>query len=103
MADLVQQLWYACSDEVPAEAARLLDAGANTEWRGTNGSTPIIYAAFCGRLATVKLLADRRADKSARSNNGMTALIWAGHQGESNVAAFLLDRGLDIHARDNDG
>ena len=29
MADLGRQLWVACSDEDPAEAARLLDAGAN--------------------------------------------------------------------------
>jgi len=65
MADLAQELWRACYREDPAEAARLLDAGANTEWRGTNGFTPIIHAAFCGRLATVKLLADRGADKSA--------------------------------------
>jgi ankyrin repeat protein len=39
---------------------------------------PIIYAALCGRLATVKLLVDRGADKSARTNDGMNALLWAG-------------------------
>ena len=33
MADLGQQLYYACDREDPAEAARLLDAGANKEWR----------------------------------------------------------------------
>jgi hypothetical protein len=80
-----------------------LDAGANKEWRNPTGWTPIIAAAFFGRLATVKLLADRGADKSARDNLGATALIWAGFGGKSNVVAFLLDRGVDIDAVDNVG
>jgi len=101
MADLGQQLFYACREEDPTEAARLLDAGANKDWRDPGGWTPIINAALYGRLATVKLLADRGADKSARDNNGMNALMWAGYAGRSEVAAFLLDRGVDIHARDN--
>ena len=103
MADLGRQLYYACSIEDPAEAARLLDAGANKEWRDTAGLTPIIHAACFGRLATVKLLADRGANKSARSDNGMNALMVAGSQGKSEVAAFLLDRDVDIHARDDGG
>ena len=102
-ADLGQQLWHACSREDPAEAAWLLEKGANKEWRGVNEWTPIIQAAVNGCLATVKLLADRGADKSARDNKGVNALMYAGFQGRSEVAALLLDRGLDIHARDNHG
>ena len=83
MADLGEQLFSACYREDPAEAARLLDAGANKDWRDDEGWTPIIYAALYGRLATVKLLADRGADKSARDNRGMNALVWAGSQGRS--------------------
>jgi ankyrin repeat protein len=75
MADLGEQLWRACPHKYPAEAARLLDEGANKEWRDTAGLTPIIRAAICGRLATVKLLADRGADKSARDNTGRSALL----------------------------
>ncbi len=101
--DLGKQLWSACAREDPAEAARLLDAGANKEWRDPTGFTPIIHAAFFGRLATVKLLADRGADKSARDNSGMTALMWAGYADKSDVAAFLLDRGVDIGAVNNGG
>ena len=67
-----------CRREDLEEIARLLDAGANKEWRSAHGWTPIIAAAFHGCLATVKLLADRGADKSARDNTGMTALILAG-------------------------
>jgi len=103
MADLGEQLYNACGREDPAEAARLLDAGAHKEWRNEHGWTPIIYAAFCGRIATVKLLADRGADKSARDSSGLTALMWAGSAGESDVMAFLLDRGVDIDAVNNDG
>ena len=103
MADLGEQLYNACHREDPAEVARLLDAGANKEWRDVAGWTPIINAAFCGRLATVKLLADRGADIHARSNQGMNALMWASHMGNSAVAAFLLDRGADLHARDKQG
>ena len=103
MADLGRQLFYACHREDPAEAVRLLDAGANKEWRNPAGWTPIIHAAANGRLAAVKLLADRGADKSARDNSGMTALMWAGYEGKSDVAAFLLDRGVDIDAVNNVG
>jgi len=104
MAFLGEELFYACTDNEAAEVARLLDAGANKEWRHEAGWTPIINAAFCGRLAVVKLLADRGADIHARSNKGMNALMYASNMGESAaVAAFLLDRGVDLHARDNHG
>jgi len=103
MADLGRQLYHACGREDPAEAARLLDAGANKEWRNPTGWTPIIRAAVNGRLATVKLLADRGADKSARDSRGMTPLNWAAYEGKSDVVAFLLDRGVDIDAVNNCG
>ena len=82
-------LFDACSHGGPIALARLLDAGANKEWRDENGWTPIIHAAFIGRLATVKLLADRGADIHARDNDGMNSLMWAGYLGKSAVAAFL--------------
>jgi ankyrin repeat protein len=90
MADLGEQLYDACYREDPTEAARLLDAGANKEWRDDDGWTPIVYAAYLGRLATVKLLADRGADKSARTNTGLNALMWAVYKGEFEIVAFLV-------------
>ena len=52
-----------------------MNAGANKDWRDAGGWMPIIYAALCGHLATVKLLVDRGADKSARTNDGMNAYV----------------------------
>ena len=101
MADLGRQLYNACRVKDPAEVSRLLDAGANKEWRNEDGMTPIINAAYWRRLATVKLLADRGADIHARDKNGSNVLMWASRGGKSAaVAAFLLDR---LHARDNYG
>ena len=97
-------MYNACRVKDPAEMARLLDAGANKEWRNEDGMTPIINAAYWGRLAVVKLLADRGVDIHARDNEGMNALMWASYLDEfAAVAAFLLDRGADLHARDKHG
>ena len=104
MADLLgRQLYNACIYNNPAEAARLLDAGANKEWRDGYGCTSIIRVALFGSLAVVKLLADRGADIHAQDNKGINALMWASYTGSSAVAAFLLDCGVDLHARDNHG
>jgi ankyrin repeat protein len=104
MADLGRQLWVASSDEDPAEAARLLDAGANKEWRGPYGATPIIEAAFWGKLTTLKLLADRGADVNARAlTNASALMISCVYNNQPEVAFFLLNRGADIHARDWSG
>ena len=103
MAHLGEQLYDACSRQDHAEVTRLLYAGANKEWRDDRGWTPIICAACCGRLDTVKLLAGRGADIHARTNNGINALMLASYMGKTAVAKFLLDRGVDIHARDNYG
>jgi len=101
--DFGRNLYYACSRDDPARVARLLDAGANKEWRSGGGQTPIIYATMNGFLAIVKLLADRGADIHVRDKQGLNALMWAARKGKTAVAEFLLDRGVDIHVRDKNG
>ena len=71
MANLDEQLWWACIESDWAQAAFLLEAGAGTEWRvEENENTAIMLAAFYGSLETVTLLFNRGANIHAQDNNG---------------------------------
>ena len=94
MANLDEQLWWACLDADWAQAAFLLEAGAGTEWRGEgNGDTAIMWAAYNESLETVTLLFNRGANIHARSNSGWNALMYASNYNHANIVSYLADKG----------
>ena len=79
----------------------LLNSGANVNARDNAGYTPLIEAAYLGRLAFVRLLLDKGANINARDNAGRTPLMRAAYRGRLPVVKLLLDRGANVNARDN--
>jgi ankyrin repeat protein len=73
----------------------LLNSGTNINVRGMFGWTPLMYAAFFGRLAILKELLRRGANINARNQWGYTALMYAAIEGRTAVVGELLKRGAN--------
>lgn len=88
----------------------LLNSGAGIEARGGQSHrTPLIEAAYNGRLDVARFLVQRGADVNARDDRGKSAL-WMASTPESYVPAggpqlieFLAENGADVEAADNTG
>lgn len=57
--------------------AWLLDNGFTVEERDNDGNTALLFAAWGGHLATMKLLIDRGANLNEKNDNGHTVLLSA--------------------------
>ena len=83
-----------------AVIAALLSRGADAEYVDSfSGFTPLMEAAWSGRLALVQLLfPDDRQDASRTA-----ALVLAAKEGRTSVVRFLLRRGVDPEGNRLDG
>lgn len=100
------------ADEIPPDPliVLLLEKGADSNARDTDGSTPLEEAAGLGQLSIVKALVAKGANLEAKDNSGSTPLLAAACDcAEATmpdtdvVVEFLLKQGANINARDNDG
>ena len=62
------------------------------------GSTPLLFAARVGDIASVSVLLAAGADANDSLPDGTSALVLAAHSGHGDVAALLLDKGADPNA-----
>jgi len=69
--------------------------------QGSDGSTPLMYAALYEDARSVDLLLSKGADPNAKNDSGATALLWAVEQPE--VTRLLLEHGADRNVRSADG
>jgi N-acyl-D-amino-acid deacylase len=85
----------------PAEAKRLLAAGANTNEPRFLGIPPLILAVMTGDAGLVRAMADKGADIHATDPSGSTPLMWASanERGETAIVEELLRRGANLHAK----
>ncbi|KZC04095.1 DNA-binding protein RFXANK [Dufourea novaeangliae] len=77
-------------------ARQLLKAGANKNYRGLNGETPLHLAAAYGHHDLVKLLLNHGADSNASDEEGNTPLIYGAYGDHPHVCYELLSRGADV-------
>ena len=70
---------------------RLLQAGANPNFKSEGNITVLMWAAARGHLEVVKVLLKAGADLSARTQRGRTAIDLATQEGHDSLAAFLLE------------
>jgi uncharacterized protein len=62
------------------------------------GSTPLLFAARVGDVASAKLLLAAGADVNDSLPDGATALVVAAHSGHGELGALLLEKGADPNA-----
>ncbi len=72
--------------------------GISLEEVEQGGSTPLLFAARSGDLASARLLVKAGADVENTAADGNPALVVAAHSGQASLAAFLLDEGADPNA-----
>lgn len=69
----------------------------------TNGSTPLIVAAFYGQTEVMKLLVENGADLNSQNNQGSTALHTAAFVCYPEAVAFLLEKGANVQLKNTWG
>lgn len=72
---------------------RCLGEGASVNGRDQNGWTPLHWAAFKGRIKSVKVLLEHGADVDTVDDAGYTPLHCAAEAGHLQVALFLIAHG----------
>ena len=74
MSDKGRELCEACYDADDVEVRRLIEEGADVNWRHEGGWSPLIVAANNGLVDVVRLLLDKGADIHHKNNYGTRAL-----------------------------
>ncbi len=80
----------------------LISGGADVNFRGKDGRTPLIWAAG-NSLETTKILLENGADVNANGNDGMTAFIQStfgilSKKVSTEVMDLLLENGADVNS-----
>jgi ankyrin repeat protein len=87
-----------------AEVTRLVERGADVNWRDSIGETPLFGAAASGHVEVVRFLLDAGADCNISEKSiGYTPLHWAASHGNLETIKVLVDAGADRTAADHQG
>ena len=74
---------------------KLIDNGANVNYKTYDNKTALIEAASYNNINAVKVLIKNNADLNVQNKQGKTALMWACHSGNLEMTKMLLDAGAD--------
>jgi ankyrin repeat protein len=88
-----------------AEVLRLLDAGANPDYRSDDifGFTVLIRAAKENHCGVMRLLAERGANIGGRCNSGWSPAHWSASYGRLEALRLLVQLGADVSKRTGEG
>ncbi|KAG1670693.1 hypothetical protein FOA52_010969 [Chlamydomonas sp. UWO 241] len=81
----------------------LKDEPGNRDLKNSDGWTPLIAAAYCGKFDVCKLLLKVGADVKASCRDGDTALHYACAQGHIDIVELLAKSGAKLEVKDKDG
>lgn len=98
----VTDLWTAIERDNVLAVEGLLAKGVAVDAPGSDGWSPLHYAAETGHEALARLLIRKGADVDSRER-GWTPLHIAVCKGNMSIAKVLISNGADIDARDKDG
>lgn len=73
------------------------------EFKNKDGCTPLLTAAYSGKVDDIQILIKAGADIDARDNKGRSPLHAAACKGNATALSALIKAGADIEAKDNDG
>lgn len=102
---LNKELSAAARDGNVRNIARLLDEGADIEWRNSNywDASPLGVALHKGHFPAVKLLVERGADIEAVFRSGDTALMYAIYGGNGDCVRTLVEHGVKLTPVNDEG
>ena len=81
----------------------LLALGADVNWKGPEGDTPLLAAVRKGHLDTASLLLAYGADANIIGGDGLMPIHVAAKRGDYNTLNLLLEVNADTSARSSDG
>lgn len=81
----------------------LLSHGANPNFRGMDGRTPLMVCASVGFAEGIKLLLAHGADIDAETERGYTALFKSVKEGYARATKILLKHDAEVNATNRDG
>ncbi|ABV88571.1 ankyrin repeat domain-containing protein [Shewanella pealeana] len=81
----------------------LLEAGANPNQAGSDGTKALYIASLNGMLPKMQLLLTKGADVNDKDDEGESALITAAGNSTAEVVSLLLQAGANVNAMTDDG
>ncbi|OPX44033.1 ankyrin repeat protein [Ruminiclostridium hungatei] len=98
-ADIEQELDFSEGTEAPVLTAAgcssknileyFLKKGAKVNYQNNKGNSPLMRAAYAGRIDNLKLLLSYKADKQLKDNNGHTAMDLAKEKKQKEIVDYL--------------
>ena len=79
---------------------KLIDNGANVNYKTYDNKTALIEAASYNNINAVRVLLKNNTEVNVKNNYGMTALMWACHSGNLEMTKMLLNAGADKNIKD---
>ncbi|MBA3916128.1 MAG: ankyrin repeat domain-containing protein [Acidobacteriales bacterium] len=95
-----RQLWMATFNGQLDQVKSAIAQGADVNFRGKGGVSPIVVAARNGYLEIVQYLVEHGATIDQRDNvREKSALLAAAFKGHSDISAYLIEHGADVNAQ----
>ena len=92
-----------CAKGIFSEVRFALEEGANPNYRGADGTTPLLEAVKNRWYPIVRVLLDSGSDPDIRSERNDPVITYAASFGDLDVTRALIEAGAEVDARDTDG
>jgi ankyrin repeat protein len=102
-SEALSALGSAASDNQFDAVQVFLDEGVDLNVQDTSGMTPLVWAAYGGRLEMAKCLVGAGAVVDVPDFENMTPLHHAAFKGHLDVVKFLVEAGADVALRNCEG
>ncbi|MEM7366594.1 MAG: ankyrin repeat domain-containing protein [Pseudomonadota bacterium] len=90
-----QEMIDRCAKGDLASVKSMVQEGADVNYRGSHGNTPLAFSAFIGHLDLIHLLMDAGADPNSPGYEDSVPVGLAAYEGHSDAVRLLLERGAN--------